>query len=86
MRDTETACLRLQTDFTVGTTEEMDSFLVLIALENGGCVLSDGGSVILCGGGWEALDLMNQEVCEILWGWVAIFFGGGLVYHVSSLE
>jgi len=28
------ACTALETDFTVGTTEEMDSFLVLVALEN----------------------------------------------------
>jgi len=28
------ACAALETDFTVGTTEEMDSFLVLVALEN----------------------------------------------------
>lgn len=33
--DVDRACLRLATDFTVGTTEQMDSFLVLIALENG---------------------------------------------------
>jgi hypothetical protein len=29
------ACLRLARDFTVGITEAMDSFLVLVALENG---------------------------------------------------
>jgi hypothetical protein len=34
-RALERACANLENDFTVGTTENMDSFIVLIALENG---------------------------------------------------